>query len=102
MKATSVMEEREKLTTHLREGWTIQTEGMVWMMREINQFRNEKGKLRGVLKMIKVELGALRTQRAFKCPLRILIYAPPAKVTSTYAGVTIFFPVVMHSNILFT
>lgn len=102
MKATSVMEEREKLTTQLREGWTIQTEGMVWMMREINQFRNEKGKLRGVLKMIKAELGALRTQRDLKCPLRILIHASPAKVTTTYAGVTIFFPVVMHSNILFT
>lgn len=96
------MKEREKLTMQLRERWTIQTKGMVWMMREINQFRNEKGKLCGELKMIKVELGALRTQRDFKCPLRILIYASPAKVTTTYAGVTVFFPVVMYYNILFT
>lgn len=69
MKATSVMKEREKLTMQLGEGWTLQTEGMVWMMREINQFRNEKGKLRGVFKMIKVEVRGI--EHTFKCPLRI-------------------------------
>lgn len=65
MKATSVMKEREKLTMQLREGWTLQSERMVWMMREINHFKNEKSKSCGVLKMIKVEVRGI--ENTFKC-----------------------------------
>lgn len=70
MKATSVIKGREKLTMQLREGWTRQTERMVWMMREINQFRNKKGKSRGVFKMIKVEVRGIENTKRFQMPIK--------------------------------